>query len=276
MKCLQCGKEISEGRKFCSSSCSAKYNNARRVRKPWTEEQKKAIQVRVDQVCKYCGQPTGKQVWHYSRLGTCKDCAPYVQHLPVFRKLNISTGTLKQREKEAFTFLKDAYYTRNLGLVGIVKETGIRRVSLLSIFRANGIDQLRTKSEGVHVAWQDGKIEPVDCLKYKRGEHTSWEGKTFHYRSSYELDYANLLDAAKIRYDYEPKFCRTEYFDSSKNKMRVAVPDFYLPDSNELVEVKSTWTLNLQEMRDKVKAYMDRGYGFRLILDKQEVDLTQL
>lgn len=38
--CLQCGKEIPEGKKFCNSSCSAKYNNSRRVRKPWTQEQR--------------------------------------------------------------------------------------------------------------------------------------------------------------------------------------------------------------------------------------------
>ena len=36
MRCLQCGKEIPEGRNFCSSSCSANYNNVRRQIKTWT------------------------------------------------------------------------------------------------------------------------------------------------------------------------------------------------------------------------------------------------
>ena len=41
--CKCCGKEIPEGRKFCNSSCAAKYNNKHRTRKPWTEEQKRKI-----------------------------------------------------------------------------------------------------------------------------------------------------------------------------------------------------------------------------------------
>lgn len=37
--CLQCGKEIPKNRKFCSSSCSASYNNRKREKR--TEESKK-------------------------------------------------------------------------------------------------------------------------------------------------------------------------------------------------------------------------------------------
>lgn len=44
--CKQCGKEIPEGRKFCNSSCAAKYNNKHRTRKPWTKEQRKRASCR--------------------------------------------------------------------------------------------------------------------------------------------------------------------------------------------------------------------------------------
>lgn len=55
--CLFCGKEIPKGRKFCNSSCSAKYNNAKRgiVSKE-----------RREQVCKNCGK---KYLPSYSSLG---------------------------------------------------------------------------------------------------------------------------------------------------------------------------------------------------------------
>ena len=43
-----------------------------------------------------------------------------------------------------------------------------------------------------------------------------------------------------------------------------------------IVEIKSDWTLNIQEMKDKVKAYNDLGYNFKLILEHQEVDLNTL
>lgn len=58
--CLQCGKELHKGqKKFCSSSCAAKYNN-----KPLTEETKKKISeslkknkndVNKDKFCVVCG-----------------------------------------------------------------------------------------------------------------------------------------------------------------------------------------------------------------------------
>ena len=36
--CLQCGNEISKGKKFCNSSCAAKYNNRNRKVSPETKE----------------------------------------------------------------------------------------------------------------------------------------------------------------------------------------------------------------------------------------------
>ena len=54
-------------------------------------------------------------------------------------------------------------------------------------------------------------------------------------------------------------------------KERVAIPDFYLPRTNEIVEIKSTWTYNKQEMNDKFEAYRNLGYIPKLILDRKEV-----
>ena len=36
--CLNCGNEIEKGKKFCNSSCSAKYNNKKRLMKKETKE----------------------------------------------------------------------------------------------------------------------------------------------------------------------------------------------------------------------------------------------
>ena len=55
------------------------------------------------------------------------------------------------------------------------------------------------------------------------------------YRSSYELAFAELLDSQKIPYKVEAKEARTRYWDSELQRERVAVPDFYLPETNEIV-----------------------------------------
>lgn len=59
-------------------------------------------------------------------------------------------------------------------------------------------------------------------------------------------------------------------------KYHFAVPDFYIPSNNMIVEIKSTFTLNVQEMIDKFRSYKDLGYNVKLILDNKEQDLYKM
>ena len=74
------------------------------------------------------------------------------------------------------------------------------------------------------------------------------------FRSSYEEDFCNELDEVKI--DYELESQRIAYFDSTENVERIAIPDFELVDSHTLVEIKSSWTLDRQNMKDRFNAYI--------------------
>lgn len=51
------------------------------------------------------------------------------------------------------------------------------------------------------------------------------------------------------------EFFRIQYFDSTKNKIRIAIPDFYLPEYNKIVEIKSHYTLDVQNMKDRFDEY---------------------
>lgn len=104
----------------------------------------------------------------------------------------------------------------------------------------------------------------------KRGYHTTWEGNLCHYRSTYELDYMKELDAQFIPYDYEA--LKIPYFDSTKNTMRTAIPDFYLPETKTIVEVKSIHTYERQNMIDRSCEYKRLGFNFLLILEHIEFD----
>jgi hypothetical protein len=116
-----------------------------------------------------------------------------------------------------------------------------------------------------------GKLTSPVNSKYKHGWHTTWDGKQVFYRSSYELDFCDELDNKKIPYTMEK--LRILYWDSQLNKQRVAIPDFYLSDTNEIVEVKSDYTLDKQNMLDKKKAYLEHGYKFKLILEHKEENI---
>lgn len=272
-KCLNCGKEIPKGKKFCNHQCSAKYNNVRRIRQPWTKAQRARVQ--KQRYCKYCGKPLDR---YSGEFVTCKDCGPFVGGLPVQLKLGFTSGSLESRDRKAFEVLSKMYFEEGLGVNDIAYKTGIRHISLMSLFRRHGIQKIRTVSEGVHTSYLTGKLQ-VPYTTHARGRtgyHTSWEGITFRYRSLYEDRYASELDSLKVSYLYEK--VRIEYFDTVQSKYRVAVPDFYLQDSNELVEIKSVWTLKgkVQEMKDKFKAYREHGYTPKLVLEGVERNLDDI
>lgn len=105
--------------------------------------------------------------------------------------------------------------------------------------------------------------------KYQHIRHTSWYGASIYMRSSYELDYAKQLDEQKIMYYCES--VRIQYYDSVQQKYRIAVPDFYLPETNTIVEIKATYWYDKQNMDDKSAEYQKNGYNFKLILDKELV-----
>ena len=109
---------------------------------------------------------------------------------------------------------------------------------------------------------------------FKSCNHLTWNNKSVYLRSSYELDYAKQLDKQKI--DYEVESLRIKYINSKDNKEHCAIPDFYIPEENMIVEIKSNWTLDKQEMKDKFKAYKKLGYNCKLILEHKEVNLNDI
>lgn len=95
--------------------------------------------------------------------------------------------------------------------------------------------------------------------------HTSWFGEVFFLRSSYELAVAKYFDSNQTKYQVEA--LRIKYFDITENKYRIAIPDFYLPETNTIVEVKSTYWYDQTNMDNKRIAYKILGYNFQLHLD---------
>ena len=88
------------------------------------------------------------------------------------------------------------------------------------------------------------------------------------YRSSYELKYFQKLDQQKIPYKVEA--FRIKYWDSQLSKFRIAVPDIYLPENHKIIEIKSIFTYDKQNMVDRSNEYLKLGYDFALILDQKE------
>jgi hypothetical protein len=119
-----------------------------------------------------------------------------------------------------------------------------------------------------------GKKNIQSSTNFKSEWHTTWDNNEVYLRSSYEIDYANELDKNHIKYEVE--HLRIKYYDTIENRYRCSIPDFYLPDTNTIVEIKSKYTLNIQNMKDKFLAYKNLGYDMKLILEHKEVDIEKL
>lgn len=157
-----------------------------------------------------------------------------------------------------------------LSIPEIEKQYGVNRgFYLLKFFEIKA----RSFKEADNVAIITGRLDLSKIQinnQYKTEYHTSWEGKKFFLRSSYETDYANKLDEQKIPYLVEE--LKLHYWDSQTNSERIAIPDFYLPETNEIVEIKSTYTFDEQNMKDKFAAYKKFGFKPKLILEKKEIN----
>lgn len=133
---------------------------------------------------------------------------------------------------------------------------------------------IRSYKQAITNSWLQNKFDVAKAPQYKQQWHTTWNNKEVYLHSSYELDYARELDKQKI--DYNVEEFRIKYFDTQKQEYRCAIPDFYIPNKNLIVEIKSKWTLDIQNMKDKFEEYKKLGYNCKLILDHNEVDLYTL
>lgn len=132
----------------------------------------------------------------------------------------------------------------------------------------------RTAQEAVCLNYKNGTLTPPSCNKFVKGWHTTYNNKKVYLRSSYEFGFAKYLDKLHINYTVED--LRIEYFDTIKQCKRIAIPDFYIPIENLIVEVKSYYTLNVQNMIDKIKEYKAQGYKFLLLLDNHFLTFEDL
>lgn len=127
--------------------------------------------------------------------------------------------------------------------------------------------------------WQDPKYRQSQSEKTKRqhsqgnltrcilaGQRKNWVPYTTHLgqqvklKSSWELRLAKVLDENLIPYEYEK---RIPYYDTQRQAHRTYYADFYLPNSNLILEIKANWATSDQTCQDKRRGAEDAGYAFQ-------------
>lgn len=277
-KCIDCGKTIYIDKRASSKicrckECKEKYNELIFLKSYQEKYKTKSIKTKnsncniFDNIqCNEC---------YFKQHNICKSKCSISYKLQTLQKycnLNISSNyfdTLKNyiEIKNKFQDL----FNNGLSSVDICKfyfNSPKHGNTIFNILEVKG----RNLKESVKNAFIQGKFNHTEIFnQFKCCWHTTWNNKNFFLRSSYELDYAKDLDQQKI--DYEVEYFHIKYWDSQRQEYRCSIPDFYIPKNNLIVEIKSNWTLDKQNMKDKMKAYKELGYNFKLICDHKEMIL---
>lgn len=289
--CLWCGKEFSpkrEAQKFCSSSCAASYNNTKRDKdyktklskslKKYYKEHPKEIKgdfrwidgkrTRIKaKKCPICGSIDCE------RKGICKHTKKFFENLIYFGfDVNcLGTDKVFEEYERIKKIIEMEYFDKHLSPSDLKEKYHYPKTfeNITQLLKAMGV-KTRTLSTSQRNAILNGKnklpTSEYDIkLGFKQGWHTTWDGKKIFYRSGAELKYAELLDENKILYEVEA--LRIKYYDTEKKCERIAIPDFLLKNTNDIVEVKSRITFKKQNMKDKFKKYKELGYEPKMLYE---------
>ena len=202
----------------------------------------------------------------------------FINHLG-FNPTVIGTNEIFDEFERVREMIRNLYWDKNLSILELGKLFNYKEGDIF-VMPINVLDNLniprRNFSDAQSIALLENRkdLPGSSALNNNQGWHKTWTGDEVFLRSKYEFDYAKELDSKKIFYTVEK--LRIEYFDSTLKKIRIAIPDFYLPETNEIIEIKSDYTLDIQEMLDKFKTYKELKYNPRLFLEHEEIDLYNI
>lgn len=169
---------------------------------------------------------------------------------------------------DARSLLHDAYHLEQLSSKEIKDKFGFScSVSHIpNLLKSLKIPR-RSLSESRKLSLLLNKSDmPTGSNLYKSGWFIDQFGNEHYHRSSYELNFYEFLNNSNIKFLSEP--LRIEYYDTQMNQTRIAIPDILI--GNRIIEIKSNYTYDKQNMIDKIQVYFEKGYEFSLILEHKE------
>lgn len=118
----------------------------------------------------------------------------------------------------------------------------------------------------IHLDRQSPKDKPKKKA-YKNGLRFYSEVEQMMFRSTWEVELAELLTSLGITYEYEP----TRFF--YKDHKESYLPDYYLPEYNTFIEVKGFMDRRSAKRCNLFRKYQGATYGF-LLYEKEERELV--
>lgn len=291
--CPFCGKHFQTKdpkKKFCNRHCSAMYNGYHSKNRKLSDQSKINIrqgmlksdkcshifQNKKIETCRICGNEKGQ----------CKhpDICKFLKTTTLdkvlvklgFDKLKLGSNEVYLEFEKLQQLLMRLYQIDKLSLVEITEQYSLSSPSaLLSTFKFLKIETRNSKDSILNSLIKGRWIPTFKGIPhskkstYKQGWHTTWDNFKVFYRSSYELKYAEYLDSIRLHYTMEN--LQIPYYHQIEDKMKISVPDFYIPSLNLIVEIKSEFTYCRRDMISRFASYKKNGYDYKLIIEGKDV-----
>ena len=301
-KCKICGNDIPLNRKYCSIKCKRKGAG---IKSSETFKKKRdKIKQSYKFICKECDDKFETSIKLNNHI------------IKIHGKINYYDKWLKTPEedkcrecgnKTEFTGRIAGKYSgyrlccskkcKNIYNYKERSKTNIKKYGVENVFQSKEIKekikQSCLKKYGVdhNMKCDKGKQEYMNSMNEKYGvdwplqnknilEKNQKSAKTLKqykntdlwYQGSYELDFLEKY------YDKFPDIKRGPSIKYKfKDKNKVYHSDFIIPSLNLIIEIKSSWTLNVdEEINEKKKASIKSGFKYLMILDKAYFDLKAL
>lgn len=180
--------------------------------------------------------------------------------------------SIKRSENTCLEKYGKYYYSQTDECKEKVKNTSFKKYGhdyySSSIECRNRVKDTCIERYGVEYAIQNSDIfEKRQLSGYKIKKY-----KDLYYQGTYELHFlTNFYDTLEIK---KPKIIKYKY----KNVTKVYHPDFYLPEYNLIVEIKSDYTYNkeIEKNEQKRLGVLENGFNFIFIINKDYTDFLSI
>ena len=189
--------------------------------------------------------------------------------------LNISINQIPEELQKLKERLYKWYIVEELSCKEIEEITKVKRGTIKLFLQKLNIPT-RTASEASALSIKKKRklifIKDNNIYHYKNEWHTTWDNKKYFLRSTYEIRFANLLDKYKIKYGVEEKYFT--YLSSQTQKTKGAIPDFFLPKYNYIIETKGEHLYDEIDLKDRKSVIEESPYTF-IVLRLEEIKLLE-
>lgn len=232
----------------------------------------KWLKEETDGYCIFCNKDTSFVKLSYGYKKYCSyNCECKIRNNSIIKTYKLKGKEIKEKVKQTCLKKYGVENPSQLNEIKIQKEnTCLRNYGTKAGFcQLEKVKKIWLEKYGVENPAQN--ISIINKGFKTRMQLDNYKDTDLTYQGSYELDFLNKF-SDKFIIENSPSI---KYVVNRKNKVYHA--DFYIPSLNLIVEIKSSYTLTLDEnIIEKKKATIANGFKYIMIIDKDYNDFKIL